>query len=132
MAKTQSFAGSEWRFWHFCYYIRSSPSGNSSLRFFFSQQRHLLLEDGMFLIWMATIAQYLGMKTHFLGFWNFVKLCYWNFNQFHWNFMLFQNIWNFRTLSKPSFLHFFFSASVIRVRKFQIFWNSMKFQWNLL
>ena len=48
---------------------------------FFSQQQHLLLEDGMFLIWMATIAQCLGIETHFLGFWNFVKLSetLWNF-----------------------------------------------------
>ena len=31
--------------------------------------------------------------------WNFVKFYHWNFNKFHWNFILFQIVWNFRTLS---------------------------------
>ena len=37
--------------------------------------------------------------------WNFVKFYHWNFNKFHWNFILFQIVWNFRTLCRSSHYH---------------------------
>ena len=39
-----------------------------------------------------------NFMANFYDLWNFVKLCYWNFMKFHWNFMYFQIVWNFGTL----------------------------------
>ena len=59
---------------------------------------------------MSRFKSFETSKNPFLGvlklcesLWNFVKLCYWNFNKFHWNFMLFQNNWNFGTLHPVAF-----------------------------
>ena len=63
---------------------------------------------------------FFNVLKHCETFWNFVKLCYWNFNKNHWNFIPFQNHWNFATLLIRHLQYFQYF--------FEFFVNKSKFQ----
>ena len=52
-----------------------------------------------------------NFMANFYDLWNFVKLCYWNFMKFHWNFMYFQIVWNFGTLCTAPLKRYIFPSS---------------------